>query len=260
MGLFKVNKKLPAYNETGFVITENCSYQCGHCMRGDRRPNTMSKEVIDAFLSQVTIQGRVQLTGGEPLMRIDVIEYLINQIYKTGGNIRKLYAFTNGSVGLEKIEKFLNILIENKCEFLIGLSNDYYHKLERERLNGGVDNINEVYESYKNLIERYGLDPQYYCELEDYKSFYDGRGVNGIGRGANIKGAYHKDINFDLSPNVYISKDKVMGEHISGPFDLQTDGRITIPYDASWEDLDEQYGDEHNILKRSIREIITKRY
>lgn len=248
-------EKLISNGAVGFGITENCSFQCDHCMRGDRRPNTMSKEVIDVFLSQIDIRGIVHLCGGEPLMRSKLLSYLINQIYEQGNNPEWFSVITNGSVSVKKVEEFIKPLSEKEVDVSITISNDYYHKIERMRLNKGIDNINKVFDDDAALFCSYGFDPYHFgaLSLADYKPFTNGKGVSSIGKGANIKGARECHRNFDLSHWVRIENDVIKGH-----FEIQADGTVTSPVDMSWEEKDYYYGPEYNIMNRSLRKILTR--
>ena len=120
-----VNKgKLISKGSVGFVITENCSFKCKHCLRGDRRPNTITKEVIDLVLSQVNINGELFLTGGEPLLAIDKVTYLLNRLHFYGSNPKSLLIVTNGSVSPRKFEKFA-AAVPDGIKLKLRVSNDF---------------------------------------------------------------------------------------------------------------------------------------
>ena len=239
------------YDTVSFTITENCNFRCKHCLRGNGRLNTMSKEVIDATLNQIALFGVVHLSGGEPLLRVDIITYLINQIYEYNNRPQDINVATNGSVSLEKFEEFIEAVRANKTNLCITISNDYYHKLERIRLNGGKDNLKEVHKKYIEILKQ----KSYFTEqiLEEYKRFRRGDGVAAIGKGANIAGAYYFERDFDFYRHVYIELGRIIGN-----FDVQADGRLTDGHDMSWEECCKYYGEENNILKRSIRDILKR--
>lgn len=253
-----VKKKIKLYGDVGFVITENCSFECPHCMRGDRKSNTISEEVIDKFLGQVELKGEVYLLGGEPLMRSKLCSYLINKIYKEGNSPSMIHVITNGSVCVEKFEEFVSTLKANNANFRIVISNDFYHKAERERFNGGVDNIMEIFAGYMSALKRQGYtnvnnDGNYFY-LEDYREFKNGYDVSAIGRGVNIPGAQPRYRRFEFSPFSLLDNYEYEGD-----IDVQTDGRVVPSEAASWKEIYYYFGPGYNIMKRSLRQILPRR-
>ncbi len=239
-----------------FIITENCSFQCAHCMREERRPNTISERVIDTVLSQVKIDGIVHLSGGEPLMQMKRVVYLIKKIYELGNKPKEINVTTNSSVCPKKFEEFITSIEGTGVDLRLLVSNDYYHKLERKRLNHGKDNILKVLKEYQKVMANHNfnvLPKDYKWMLEKYKSFEDGKGVLAIGRGKNIPGAFFFETDFDLHKSVFLR-----GNNIKGRIQVQPDGRITTNYDMSWKDRDEHYGQEYNILNRPLEQILRR--
>lgn len=245
------------YKYVSFVITENCSFQCKHCMRGDRRINTISKEVIDAVAKKIMIFGCLHLTGGEPLMRIEKIEYLLDKLYANGSRPRAVEVYTNGTVCKEKFETFIKILRKYCWDFRIMLSNDRYHREERMRLNGGIDNIEEVFEMYKEVILANGYSENYIGHprfwVEKYEDFENGKGVVALGRGKQIEGAMLIDQNYSLADTVKLYKGNIQGK-----IQIQTDGRLTPLVEAEWIELD-GYGREYSCLEYPIPQILKRR-
>ena len=79
-----------------FGITKKCGYQCEHCFEWDalNKPETLSREnllsTIHSFENFNITQ--VQLSGGEPLNRLDDIIYLLKNIKKE----TKVWLYTSG--------------------------------------------------------------------------------------------------------------------------------------------------------------------
>lgn len=248
-----------SYDYVSFVITENCPFQCKHCMRGDRRKNTISNEVIDYIAKKIMIFGCLQLTGGEPLSRIKKIEYLFEKLYANGSRPKVVEVYTNGTVCKEKFETFIKLLKKYGWNFRIMISNDRYHREERMRLNNGVDNIEEVFEMYKKIILENGFSEN--CIgyrkfwLEEYKDFENGEGVVALGRGKQIEGAKPFPISreFNLSEEVKLYKGNIQGK-----IQIQTDGRLTPAVEAEWKELD-IYGREYSCLEYPIPQILKRR-
>lgn len=258
MGFLWFNKKLKLVGDVGFVITENCPFQCPHCLRGDRRPNTLSKKVIDKFLKKAEINGIVYLYGGEPLMRSELVSYLINQIYKKGNHPKRIQVVTNGSVCPEKFEKFIYTLKANAADFKIIISDDLYHKEERERLHGGEDNLCQIIAAYDLILKKYGyfeFDSEFgTCCVQPYNPFEGGQGVIKVGRGVNIPGSIELPRFFQFDPRFFV-KDL----NYSGSISIQTDGRVISAEEMSWDESDKHFGQNYNILKRSLKQILPRR-
>ncbi len=244
---FNFNKKLITSELFSFIITENCPFQCAHCMRGDRRPISISEEVIDAVLSQIQLVGTIHLGGGEPLMNIKKVIYLINQLYKFGITPEYINVITNGSIAPHKFEEFVDA-VKGKFDINIMISNDYYHKQERLRLYG-EDNILKTFKEYKNILSNYGFKNN--IRIEEYEEFENGKGVSAIGKGANISGARICNREFKFYRNVQLLNTFIIGE-----LQVNPNGIICPAFDMSWEERDLHYGQKYNILNKSLERIL----
>ena len=247
-------KKLATDDRVSFVMTEWCNYLCKHCMRGTRRRNHISEEVIDSVLEQIQLQGEVFLTGGEPLLYMDKVKYLLGQLEYYSYSPSRIVVITNGSIAPDKFREFIRMV--KHCYFIpqVLVSNDYFHYLERKRLNDDVDFIHDRMEEYWKIMKEFDFVDYTFDTLllEHYAmGMADGRGVAAIGRGKKIEGAYYSHRNFDLSPGAYLEGDRIVGE-----IEITTDGRIIPSIDASWQEMDEHYGQDHNCLNRPIRRIL----
>ncbi len=86
------------YYELSVEITRKCNMKCAHCLRGDAQNKTISKEVIDSLLDQINSIGQLTLTGGEPFLEPEMIEYLFTGIIKRKIPILEVGCMTNGSI------------------------------------------------------------------------------------------------------------------------------------------------------------------
>lgn len=118
-------------------ITRKCNYHCKHCGRGEAQNITISKEIIDRLFDCIdnTID-TILLTGGEPLLAIDMIEYFCNKLLNSKMNVSTLEIITNGNVSVKANNRLLQIfkaLIKEKnilCS--IGISDDKFHAEQDE--------------------------------------------------------------------------------------------------------------------------------
>ena len=137
-----------------FQVTRRCNQICDHCCKGPMQNIDMTKEIIDKLFNnseyQITEMTHFIITGGEPTLVPDVIEYLIDKIINKNILITKhVNIFTNGLIYSEQfidaIHKLINYLRSKKeCENVsinFKISNDQFHK----------NILDEVLEKYKKV-------------------------------------------------------------------------------------------------------------
>ena len=81
-------------------ITRRCNLSCDFCARGPAQKKTMSKEIIDGALDQLTdvYVGEIRLSGGEPFLEPELIDYTVNGIIERNIKVACISIFTNGTV------------------------------------------------------------------------------------------------------------------------------------------------------------------
>ena len=90
-----------------FEITRFCNMNCPHCMRGDFQRKRIKKEYIDAALKNVKYISTLTVSGGEPALAVDLIEY----VYNACSNFRVSYAnFWMATNGMITRPSFFNVL------------------------------------------------------------------------------------------------------------------------------------------------------
>lgn len=94
-----VKNQSPSLNTLVFAITKKCGFQCEHCCEwlNLNKPETLTKEDLLLIINRYHKLGiaQVQLSGGEPLNRLNDIFYLLNNspkgidfwLYTTGFNL-----------------------------------------------------------------------------------------------------------------------------------------------------------------------------
>ncbi len=93
------------FSSINIAITGRCNYRCRHCfMAFDKNPiqEEMTLTQLISLLDQARALGvnRVNLTGGEPLLRSDFVQ-ILDAIYER--DMRLEYITTNGSLITEKL-------------------------------------------------------------------------------------------------------------------------------------------------------------
>ena len=109
-------------------LTRKCNMNCPHCGRGDAQDKTMSTDTIDKLIEDVDKVAFLSVTGGEPLLEMDRLLYLIQSI-SNKWDIVALDIVTNGSILDERIigafETFCSVDPKRNVQFSI--SKDEYH-------------------------------------------------------------------------------------------------------------------------------------
>jgi len=84
-----------------FEVTHSCTGNCRHCDKGGikKEENLLSPQQYGEILRQLN-PPVVQLSGGEPLLRKDIVE--IVKVMKQGGGLPFIILVTNGSLLTEK--------------------------------------------------------------------------------------------------------------------------------------------------------------
>lgn len=107
------------FREIMFEITRRCNLQCAHCFRGDAQNMDISEEIIDKTLDQISCS-MFAITGGEPFMAPDKLEYLVDGIIKRRMLFSGFQLVVNGTImderavkSLAAINKLATYLYEN---------------------------------------------------------------------------------------------------------------------------------------------------
>ena len=113
-------------------ITRNCTLQCKHCYKGERRPINMPLDIIDKVFNEVGEIEYLLLTGGEVLMCENELERVLFNIRNNGIKVNYISIITNGTVlnlNIIKILKELSLY----TNLQIYISADKFHMMEIER-------------------------------------------------------------------------------------------------------------------------------
>lgn len=100
------NEKI-AFSHFMFEVTRRCNFKCEHCMRGDAQNVDLSENAIDNLLNQTLAFGDILFTGGEPLMALDKIEYIIDGMIKRKIPFQSIQIITNGTQFSEEFYRIM---------------------------------------------------------------------------------------------------------------------------------------------------------
>lgn len=166
------------------MITKQCNFHCRHCMVDSTNEESFPREgVVEAFISlcHKWKPEEVYLIGGEVLLKMDIVEQIVEQVRNDTNNIT---IFSNGSFLLDRDKE--RRVAELNCT--IRISDDRFHReFWSKELKSRIENttywvvekeeseemipVGRAYEEFKHL--RYNLG----CSL--LTGFYDERYPNG---------------------------------------------------------------------------------
>lgn len=136
-----------------FSVTYWCQSKCMHCSIWQIRPKgELTLDEIKEFVKQNTYFQWLELTGGEPFLRQDIVE--IARTFKE--NCKGLYLLTmptnslcSYEMEIKKIEEIAKLGIPN---VVITVSLDGYRELE-DRIRGVPGNYDKAIQMYKGIAE-----------------------------------------------------------------------------------------------------------
>lgn len=211
------------------ITTDECNYNCKHCMRGNGNNCDISDEIIEKIFEQVSIIGNLCFSGGEPLMKIERIKKIFQTIMDKKVIIREFGLATNGTLYNSYVESLFDSFgeyvnqfsgmfdgkpLNTKASGYIDLSWDIYHEQQLSLIK--KQNI-ELYKQYINNIHML-IDSKHFLECRTLKHgvYDDGRAkkleIAKIGlKKINRFIAETKDIIY-FGPTITISNDGMITE------------------------------------------------
>lgn len=95
------------------MLTNRCNFNCNYCFEKNKKKKDMSKETIKKaidllFLDNDNDKKTISFFGGEPLLKVDLIEYAINYIKQNNWMDLAVFAITtNGSLYNDRIMEII---------------------------------------------------------------------------------------------------------------------------------------------------------
>ena len=141
-----------------FSVTYWCQSRCSHCSIWKIKPtNELTLQEIQEFAKQNNYFKWIELTGGEPFIRQDIVE-IVKSFNEACGGLYLLTIPTNSlcsyDTEMKKIEEIAKLDIPN---VVITVSLDGYGELE-DRIRGipgNYDKAMRIFKSIKELGKRY---------------------------------------------------------------------------------------------------------
>ncbi|WP_196259134.1 GTP 3',8-cyclase MoaA [Pelagibacterium limicola] len=131
-------------------VTDRCDFRCTYCMGEDMtflpKSEVLSFEEIQAIISAFVARGvrKVRLTGGEPLVRRDIIKLIeaISATHLASGQLEELTITTNGSQLGVQAERLATLGIKRINVSLDTLDSERFKEITRRgRLGQVLDGI-----------------------------------------------------------------------------------------------------------------------
>lgn len=176
-------------------ITRKCNLTCKHCLRGDSQHIDIANKYITEIMTKVNNIKYLTITGGEPSLVPDKLQYIFQTAKEQKVSIGYFYIATNAvKINKEFIFAILELYSYCKKKYLccVDISKDIYHLFAISSLNK-----RGKWEENKTLLKAL-----YICEDRD-----DTDSIIQEGRGINISSnrVYHlHEINIDKKENVGI--------------------------------------------------------
>ena len=232
-------------------ITRNCTLNCEHCLKGDKEYKNMSKETLNNIFRDIKGVNTLLLTGGEPLLNIDLINELVDIINIDYKSIRTIGIVTNGTVLSDKHVEVLSKLKDACHDFRFFLSSDVFHRLEWDRLEIN-DRIEHNFERYRDTV---GIEK--FLEDDRFKNvvlFKKGRARNITSQRIDqLRKEYY--ITLKLRDDTEENKLSYIDNCIFGKICIDVNGNI-VDFSVSYDEEDMCSNGEYNVNNYPFVDII----
>lgn len=255
---YPTRKKPYSLNQLCVEITRRCNKKCEHCMKGEAQDLTITEEIIDKIVTDIPDVSRLLLAGGESLLELDKIAYLIEKVANSLWNVKMVEITTNGTICDERIVDIFESLCIKKpeCSALLRISNDSFHtKSEYEQAYAFYRPLVNSSNERINLHGAKGRIHLLYSNLKDTPEslIYSGRAMEYIDSG---KGNYSHGINVQYRiGNKH--RVKILDDIIPCTLDVLANGNICLGEEVSYTLMDNEMS-IGNILTASFSEIVDK--
>lgn len=158
------------------LVSNNCNFKCSYCqieenMEKDRMVH-MSRQVADKALelfrrnSSLDEKKTISITGGEPLLNIDVVRFIIKKTREILKNTR-IVVFTNGSLVTKELAKYFK---DNDVLMLVSIDGP-------KEMHDGVRKTKSGTGSFESVMAGYRMLKEAGCTV----------GISAVGGTHNIK-------------------------------------------------------------------------
>ena len=231
-------------------LTRNCTLECEHCLRGNKEVKNMNINTLEKILKDFTKINCLLLSGGEPLLNRECLEYLPIIIQKYQIEVGTIGIITNGTICTTEHIKALQQL-QRYCEdFEFVISCDLFHRLEWKRLHI-EDRVEENYKRYQEYLPvRKYQENDLYHRVTIWKK----------GRAQEISEERFKELYKRYYVEYQIREEEensiiIDGDTIKGKIYFDVNGNMR-DYSASFQEEDELSQERYNIHIHTLKEIL----
>ena len=152
-------------------MTRRCNLKCKFCAKGEPQDLDMSKSIIDKTLDEMqgVFINSLRVSGGEPLLVPELIEYLLDKIIEKHILINDIVIFTNGLCTDLQLCESINEIIKYQNQIEPEISN------YKELSSGFAEYVYAGLSKYKFsiIISDVGRNPFLFKNLENTRKFFD---------------------------------------------------------------------------------------
>ena len=217
-------------------ITRECNMACLHCMRGDAQKKTLDLTAWENMCESVNEIDSINLTGGEPSLRPDIMMAMLDIAKKHDVEIRSCYVVTNAKeiskdfiIALAAWFEYTHSCDDDTASELNGIcvSHDCYHE------NIPAENINKL-----KIFRAFNAEAHNRGDRHDITVQAKGRALEYVNPQYLIRPQRCTPIVSESENETYIYDESVT---------LTVDGDILTDCDYAYDDIDDIY--VANVLK-----------
>lgn len=144
-------------------VTRRCNLNCGWCYRGEPEDIDITTDIIDDLFEKTKniCLHSISLHGGEPLLRPDMVQYIVDQIIKRRLMVGCMLIYTNGTIkdstvkaSLDKFCDYAKSIESEFCE-LTGVPQEEIQNGEKVKIVVGVRYHDTAKKQIDYVIEYY---------------------------------------------------------------------------------------------------------
>lgn len=144
-----------------FHLTERCNLNCRYCFEGDKGIYDMSKDTINQFEEYIKLNDikrfAVRFFGGEPTLKVDLIEYIINdfkRVFPKENGYKITYNMFTNAVNIN--DKLFKLIGENHIGCFISLDGCKLMHDKNRIFNNGKGSYDIVLKNAQKLQKEIG--------------------------------------------------------------------------------------------------------
>ncbi len=183
-------------------LTRKCNMKCAHCLRGDAQDVDIDYKYIDELLDQTEVIGHLSITGGEPTLNLDALEYILNGLCKRGIPLLEFGLITNGLIYSERfidLIKWCKQIIDVSCSNCFINGEEYQSQRYLSRCDIGIS-LDRYHEKNDICMENYQKYKEALSDCADVRKIMRGNNPKCYGRAKSLDvPMMNTDTLFDVS-------------------------------------------------------------